>query len=91
MENKLNIVYVSLVDLIPSDYNPRKWDAETKDQLKESINRFGVVDPILVNSAENRKNIVIGGHFRLEILRELGYTEVPVVYLNIPDLEKENE
>ena len=91
MENKLNIVYVPLVDLIPSDYNPRKWDEETKCQLKESINRFGVVDPILVNSAENRKNIVIGGHFRLEILRELGYTEVPVVYLNIPDIEKEKE
>ncbi len=91
MENKLNIVYVPLVDLIPSDCNPRKWDAETKEQLKESINRFGIVDPILVNSAENRKNIVIGGHFRLEILRELGCTEVPVVYLNIPDIEKEKE
>lgn len=91
LNEKISIVHVPLNDLIPSDYNPRKWDAETKDQLKESINRFGVVDPILVNSAENRKNVMIGGHFRVEILKELGYTEVPVVYLNIPDIEKEKE
>jgi DNA modification methylase len=74
-----------------SEYNPRKWDAEAKKQLTESITRFGIVDPILVNGAENRKNIVIGGHFRFEVLKELGYEQVPVVYLNIPDIEKEKE
>jgi DNA modification methylase len=59
--------------------------------LKESIKRFGIVDPLVVNSAENRKNIVIGGHFRLVILKELGYKKVPVVYVNIPDIKKEKE
>lgn len=88
---KISIVHVPLSALIPSEYNPRKWDTETKDQLKESIKRFGVVDPILVNSAESRKNVVIGGHFRLEVLKELGYVEVPVVYINLPDIEKEKE
>jgi DNA modification methylase len=34
---------------------------------------------------------LIGGHFRLEVLKELGYTEVAVVYINIPDIEKEKE
>jgi DNA modification methylase len=61
------------------------------EQLKESIKRFNIVDPLLVNSAESRKNIVIGGHFRLEIAKELGFTEVPVVYVNIQDIEKEKE
>jgi len=91
MKENLHIVYVPVVDLIASEYNPRKWDTEAKEQLKESILRFGVVDPLLANSAENRKNILIGGHFRLSVLKELGYIEVPVVYLNIPDLEKEKE
>lgn len=87
----LHIQYVPITNLNASTYNPRKWDAEAKAELKESITRFGVVDPLLVNGDEARKNIVIGGHFRLEVLLELGYTEVPVVYLNIPDLKKEQE
>ncbi len=91
MNKKIEVTYVPLSNLNASEYNPRKWDAEAKEQLKESITRFGVVDPLLANSAEARKNILIGGHFRLEVLRELGYTEVPIVYLNIPDIEKEKE
>ncbi len=90
-KDNIKITYVPIESIISSDYNPRKWDTVAKDQLKESITRFGVVDPLLVNGAENRKNILIGGHFRLEALKELGHTEVPVVYLNIPDLEKEKE
>ena len=91
MNKKIEVTYVPLSNLNTSEYNPRKWDAKAKEQLKESITRFGVVDPLLANNAEARKNILIGGHFRLEVLRELGYTEVPVVYLNIPDIEKEKE
>lgn len=89
--NKINITYVPIESLRPSEYNPRKWDEEAKTNLKESIKRFDVVDPLLVNGSEERKNILIGGHFRLEALKELGYTEVPVVYLDIPDVEKEKE
>lgn len=87
----LKITYVPLIDLHPAEYNPRKWDKKAEEQLKESIKRYGLVDPILANSAEARKNIVIGGHFRLSVIKELGFEEVPVVYLNIPDIEKEKE
>lgn len=91
MQNNLQVQYVPLATLQACDYNPRKWSGEDKKNLKESIKRFGIVDPLLVNSAESRKNIVIGGHFRLEVLRELDIKEVPVVFLNIPDLDKEKE
>lgn len=88
---KIETVPVKVTDLIPSDYNPRKWSKEQVEQLKESIIRFGIVDPIIANSAENRRNIVIGGHFRLEVAKQLGYTEIPVVYVNIPEVEREKE
>lgn len=91
LNHKLNIEYVPVGSLRPSEYNPRKWDTEAKNRLKESITRFGTVDPLIVNGAENRKNIVIGGHFRLEAIKELGHAEVPVVYINIPDPEREKE
>jgi len=87
----LKIVQVRVSDLNPAPYNPRKWSKDQTEQLKESIEKFGMVDPIIVNSAEKRKNVVIGGHFRLKVAKELGYKEVPVVFLNIPNLKKEQE
>ncbi|MFZ5376465.1 MAG: site-specific DNA-methyltransferase [Patescibacteria group bacterium] len=91
MQNKLHIVQVNVSELNPAPYNPRTWSEEAILALKESIQRFGVVDPILVNSAPERKNVVIGGHFRLKVLKDLGFSEVPVVYINLPELEKEQE
>ena len=88
---KIETVLVKVTDLIPSEYNPRKWSKEQTEQLKESIKRFGIVDPIIANIADNRRNVVIGGHFRLEVAKQLGYTEIPVVYVNIPDVEREKE
>jgi len=88
---KIETVLVKVTDLIPSEYNPRKWNKDQVEQLKESIKRFGIVDPIIANIAVNRRNIVIGGHFRLEVAKQLGYEEIPVVYVNIPEVEREKE
>jgi DNA modification methylase len=90
-KNNLKVQYVKIGKLKAADYNPRKWSEPAIENLKESIKRFGMVDPIIVNSAPNRRNVVIGGHFRLKIAKDLGFREVPVVFLNIPDLEKEKE
>ncbi len=87
----IKIEHVSIDILKPAEYNPRKWDKEAENNLEESVKRYGIVDPLLVNSAENRKNILIGGHFRLSVMKKLGIKIVPVVYINIPDIEKEKE
>lgn len=88
---KIQIQNIKVEKLNAAPYNPRKWDAGATKQLTESIQRFGLIDPIIVNGARDRKNIVIGGHFRLKIAKDLGYKEVPVVYLDIPEIEKEKE
>lgn len=90
-QQDLKIQTIKVSELIASEYNPRKWDEPAIEGLKESIQRFGLVDPILVNGVESRKNIVIGGHFRLKIAKDLGIKEVPVVYVDIPDIEREKE
>ncbi|AKM79268.1 MAG: ParB domain protein nuclease [Candidatus Beckwithbacteria bacterium GW2011_GWB1_47_15] len=87
----IQTIEVPIMDLVSPDYNPRKHDDLAKEQLKESIRRFGIVDPIVANSAPTRKNIIIGGNFRWETIKELGYKTVPVVYVDISDLEKEKE
>lgn len=91
MNKELNIVYVPVGDLKPAEYNPRKISKEALAQLKESISRFELVDPVIVNGAPKRKNIVIGGHMRLRAAKELGHKTVPVVYVQIPSLKKEQE
>ena len=88
---KIETVLVKVTDLIPSEYNPRKWGKDQVEQLKESIKRFGIVDPIIANSADDRRNVVIGGHFRLEVAKQLGYEQIPVVYVNIPEIQREKE
>ena len=87
----MKITYVPVGSLNPSTYNPRKWNEAQTNALKESITKFGLVDPIICNSAKDRLNTVIGGHFRLKVAKDLGFTEMPVVYVNIPDIEKEKE
>ena len=91
MKTDLKIVQTKISVLNPAPYNPRKWDEAAIKNLKESIQRFGLVDPILVNGNPKRKNVVIGGHFRLKIAKDLRYKEVPVVYINISSIKKEQE
>lgn len=87
----MKVVQVKVSDLKLAIYNPRKWSDEAISQLTESIKQFGLVDAIIVNGNVDRKNIVIGGHFRLKIAKDLGYTEVPVVYIDIPEESREKE
>lgn len=87
----LQISNIKISELKPALYNPRKWSESAVEQLTESIKRYGLVDPILVNGAKSRKNIVIGGHFRLKIAKDLKLESVPVVYIDIVDEAKEKE
>jgi DNA modification methylase len=89
-DTELNTVQVNINDLIGAEYNPRQLTGEQFQHISDSLQRFGFVDPIIVNSHKDRKNIIIGGHQRCKVAKELGYTAVPVVYLELP-LEKERE
>jgi DNA modification methylase len=91
MNKPIQTVEIPVDALTPAEYNPRKHDSVATEQLKQSIKKFGLVDPIIVNSASNRFGIIIGGHFRWEVAKELGYKTIPVVYVDIPNLEKEKE
>ncbi|MBU3100679.1 MULTISPECIES: site-specific DNA-methyltransferase [Clostridium] len=69
-------------DLVSAEYNPRKklkpGDSEF-EKIKNSINEFGYVDPIIAN----KDLTVIGGHQRISVLKTLGYTEIDCVVIDI--------
>ncbi len=77
--------------LIHAEYNPRKSSPDEREDVKDSIINFDVPVPLIVNCAPTRKNVIVGGNLRHDIMKELGYKEVPVVFVNIPDIEKEKE
>jgi len=75
-----------LVDcLVTAQYNPRE-DLQPGDveyeRLKKAIIEFDYIDPIIWNERTGR---VVGGHQRLKILRELGYTEIDVSVVDLPE------
>lgn len=83
------IEYVDINLLKLSEYNPRRYSKEMLEQLTRSIVEFDMPLPIIANKAESRLNIVIGGHARVKVAKELGHATVPVVYVDIADIEKE--
>ena len=88
LKNALKIEQIKITELKTAEYNPRKWDKKQKNQLKKSIKEFGLVDPMVVNKHKNREKIVIGGHFRLEVLKEMKYESVPVVYVDLDEIRE---
>jgi DNA modification methylase len=91
VENKLQVSYAPISSLRHPEKNPRKWSKEAREQLKDSITRFGAVDPLIINSAAGREGIILGGNFRYEIFLELHYETVPIVKISVPDPAKEAE
>jgi ParB-like chromosome segregation protein Spo0J len=87
----MKIQYIPVGDLQFADYNPRAASKKEAAELKKSLERFGFVEPVVVNSAPKRKNIIIGGHFRVRTAKDLGIKEVPVHYVKISEEKKERE
>lgn len=76
MENK----QIAIEQLIPADYNPRLIDSKELEKLKRSIREHGFVEPVVVN----KDMTIIGGHQRIKAAKELGYSEVPCVIVDLP-------
>lgn len=83
----MNIQKINIEKLKPAEYNPRK-DLKANDseyiKIKNSIENFGFVSPLIIN----KDMTVIGGHQRLKVLKELGFTELECI---VVDLDKTNE
>ena len=82
---KLKIEYLPLHEIKEYPNNAKIHTAEQIEQIKKSIQEFGMNDPIAVW----KDNEVIEGHGRLIALTELGYTEAPVIRLdNLTDEQR---
>ena len=74
---KLKIEYVDINTIKPYKNNAKQHPREQVEQIKKSIELFGMDDPIGI-----WKDEIVEGHGRLIACKELGYTEVPIIRLD---------
>lgn len=60
--------------------NPKKHPEKQIRLLKKSMTEFGWTSPILIS----QDKLVIAGHARLQAAKELGLTEVPTIFIDLP-------
>lgn len=74
---KLKIEYVDINSIRPYENNAKQHPRTQIDQIKLSIAKFGMDDPIGIWN-----DTIVEGHGRLIACQELGYTEVPIIRLD---------
>jgi len=81
----MKIENVKLSELNEAKYNPRRLTKKQYEDLRKSLLKYGMVEPIIVN--KNNNNIV-GGHQRAKIWSLLGNSSIPVYYIELSDKDE---
>lgn len=75
----MEIIKLNINDITPYEKNAKIHTEAQIEQIKKSIQEFGMNDPIAV---WGKSNTIVEGHGRLEALKQLGYTEVDCIRLD---------
>ena len=86
-ENDLkNICYIDIDSIRPNPYQPRKqFSKGALEELCESIQQYGVIQPINVRKISNSKYELVAGERRLRAAVMAGLKEIPAIVININD------
>jgi ParB-like chromosome segregation protein Spo0J len=66
-----------VADLVPVEYNPRKITDRAAAGLRDSVDGFGFLQPLVVNVHPGREGRIVGGAQRWQALVDLGAEHVP--------------
>lgn len=76
---QLYIEYVGVDDVLPYENNARHHEKEDLSGIRESIEQFGMNDPIGVWS---KNNVIVEGHGRWMVCKEMGFEKIPIIHLD---------
>jgi len=82
---KPDIRDVRLSDIKPAPYNPREIAPESLAGLRQSLEKFGMVDLLVVNK---RNMHIISGHQRFKILQEAGVDSVTAIMVDVDEISE---
>jgi ParB family transcriptional regulator, chromosome partitioning protein len=71
--------------LCEAPWNSNRMDDDMLSKLKESIVRYGLVNPLVVRTIADFQYEVLSGNQRLRILKEMGMTNIPCIIVDLDD------
>jgi ParB family chromosome partitioning protein len=85
-EDSKNISYLSIDSVRPNPYQPRKqFSKSALEELRESIQQYGVIQPINVRKITNNNYELVAGERRLRAAVMAGLKEIPAIIVNVND------
>ena len=82
----MKTIDITLTELRPAPWNPNQMDERMMERLRESISRYGLVEPLVVRKINSEQYEVLSGNQRLKVLDEMGFEMVPCVIIAIDDI-----
>lgn len=79
MLDKLKIVLIDINEITPYEGNAKTHDVPQIKQIKASIKKFHMIDPIGVHGTNNT---IVEGHGRYIACKQLGYKQLPCIRLD---------
>lgn len=85
-KTKDNIIEIEISKLIPFKEQPfNEYSRSEMEELKDSINRIGLQNAIIVRKLEDEKYQILSGHNRAKAFEELGFSTVPCKVIEADD------
>ena len=83
----MNVIELPVGQLVEAPWNPNSMDGAMAGRLRRSIEKFGLVENLVVRRLIDGQYEVIGGNHRLWLLRQMGFSNAPCVVLELDDAE----
>ena len=83
----MQVIDFPITDIVAAEWNANEMDPEMRAHLRRSIERFGLLVPLVVRQVAPGRYETIGGAQRLTISQELGFANVPCVVAEADDAD----
>ena len=81
----METIDISLTELRPAPWNPNQMDETMISRLRESISKYGLVEPLVARKIDEEQYEVLSGNQRLKVLEDLDFKSVPCVIVELDD------
>jgi ParB family transcriptional regulator, chromosome partitioning protein len=83
----MKTVELPIEKVLAAPWNANNMDDQTIQRLRESISRYGLLQPLVVRTISQSQYEVLSGNQRLKVLKENHFSCVPCVIVNLNDAE----
>jgi|WetSurMetagenome_2_1015567.scaffolds.fasta_scaffold04641_4 ParB family transcriptional regulator, chromosome partitioning protein len=81
----MKTVEISIDQINAAPWNANVMDDRTIQRLRESISRYGLLQPLVVRPTSKSQFEILSGNQRLKVLRENNYKRIPCVIVDLDD------